>query len=79
MLLQVHDELVFEVPDKEIEKTKGAGQGDGERRRSRVPLVVDTGAADNWAAAHWSRLRSHRITLFSSSPRKRGSISCRSR
>jgi len=53
MLLQVHDELIFEVPNDEIEATaevvqrvmSGAAHLD-------VPLTVDTGSADNWAEAH---------------------------
>ena len=53
MLLQVHDELVFEVPEAEIEKTgavvrrvlEGAAHLD-------VALVVDIGVADDWAQAH---------------------------
>ena len=53
MLLQVHDELIFEVPNDEIDATaevarrvmSGAAHLD-------VPLIVDTGAADNWAEAH---------------------------
>jgi len=53
MLLQVHDELVFEVPEAEIDKTgavvrrimAGAAHLD-------VPLVVDIGVADDWAQAH---------------------------
>jgi DNA polymerase-1 len=53
MLLQVHDELVFEVPEAEAEATaavvtrvmEGAATLD-------VPLVVDTGLATTWAEAH---------------------------
>lgn len=53
MLLQVHDELIFEVPDKEVDDTtalvkqvmEGAAHLD-------VPLVVDAGAGANWAEAH---------------------------
>ncbi|MDP6819439.1 MAG: DNA polymerase I [Alphaproteobacteria bacterium] len=53
MLLQVHDELIFEVPEGEIEATaetarrvmQGAADLD-------VPLTVDTGSAANWAEAH---------------------------
>ncbi len=53
MLLQVHDELLFEVPKEEAEQTKqvvaDTMQGAAELA---VPLVVETGTAQNWAAAH---------------------------
>jgi DNA polymerase-1 len=53
MLLQVHDELLFEVPDKEIDKTKELARKVMEGAATlSVPLVVDTGVGDNWAAAH---------------------------
>jgi len=53
MLLQVHDELLFEVPDKEIDKTKDVTRKVMEGAATlSVPLVVDTGVGDNWAAAH---------------------------
>ena len=53
MLLQVHDELLFEVPDKEIDKTKTVTRTIMEGAASlTVPLVVETGVGDNWAAAH---------------------------
>jgi DNA polymerase-1 len=53
MLLQVHDELLFEVPDKEIDKTKDVARTVMESAaKLSVPLVVDTGVGDNWAAAH---------------------------
>jgi DNA polymerase I len=53
MLLQVHDELLFEVPDKEIDKTKDVARTVMEGAATlSVPLVVDTGVGDNWAAAH---------------------------
>ena len=53
MLLQVHDELLFEVPDKEIDQTKDVARKvmEGAAKLS-VPLVVETGVGDNWAAAH---------------------------
>ena len=52
-LQSVHDELLFEVPDKEIDKTKDLTRKvmEGAAKLS-VPLVVDTGVGDNWAAAH---------------------------
>ncbi len=57
MLLQVHDELVFEVPEKEVEKTlpvvtQVMEEAPLPRRRPRVPLQVDARAADNWDEAH---------------------------
>ena len=53
MLLQVHDELIFEVPDDEVEATAPVVKAvmEGAAHRS-VPLVVDTGVADSWADAH---------------------------
>ncbi|MFZ5778599.1 MAG: DNA polymerase I [Pseudomonadota bacterium] len=53
MLLQVHDELLFEVPDPEIEKTKEVARTVMEGAATlSVPLVVETGVGANWAAAH---------------------------
>ncbi len=53
MLLQVHDELLFEVPDAEMNKTKDVARKVMESAATlTVPLVVDTGVGDNWAAAH---------------------------
>ena len=57
MLLQVHDELVFECPeaeaDKLIETVKTTMQGAaGPSLQLSVPLVVDARAAGNWAEAH---------------------------
>ncbi len=53
LVMQVHDELVFEVPDDELEQV---------RRRApvlmsgvaelKVPLVADVGVGDNWDQAH---------------------------
>ena len=53
LIMQVHDELVLEVPDAEIERTR-------ENVRSLmqsvadldVPLVVDVGVGENWDKAH---------------------------
>ena len=53
MLLQVHDELLFEVPDKEIEAIKMVARKVMESAAAlSVPLVVDTGVGTTWAAAH---------------------------
>jgi DNA polymerase-1 len=57
MLLQVHDELIFEAPEKEVDATAELVRGVMERAslpavEISVPLVVDARAADNWDAAH---------------------------
>jgi DNA polymerase-1 len=57
MLLQVHDELVFEVPDDEIDATIPVIRNVMENAALpavslRVPLHVDARAADNWDEAH---------------------------
>jgi DNA polymerase-1 len=49
MLLQVHDELVFEVPDAEIEATRALVTELMESAfQLDVPLVVETGVGKNW-------------------------------
>ncbi len=53
MVMQVHDELVLEVPESELERVKpeverlmmGVAQLD-------VPLVVEAGVGENWEKAH---------------------------
>jgi DNA polymerase-1 len=53
LVLQVHDELVFEVPDDELAHVRerlpqcmtGVAQ-------LSVPLVVDVGTGANWEQAH---------------------------
>lgn len=53
MLLQVHDELVFEVPDEEIEATSKLVKRVMEGAATlSVPLTVDVGTGQNWADAH---------------------------
>tara|TARA_R110000868_G_scaffold218576_1_gene468978 strand:+ start:122145 stop:124883 length:2739 start_codon:yes stop_codon:yes gene_type:complete len=53
LLMQVHDELVFEVPRDEIEKTTGKVRSIMENVTSlSVPLRVDVGVAVNWEEAH---------------------------
>ena len=49
MLLQVHDELVFEAPPEEIDIIMGAVRREMEEAAVlSVPLVVDIGVGDNW-------------------------------
>ena len=53
MLLQVHDELVFEVPKSEIDATEELVKEIMEDvAHLEVPLVVDTGTGANWEQAH---------------------------
>ncbi|MFQ5765820.1 MAG: DNA polymerase, partial [Rhodospirillales bacterium] len=57
MLLQVHDELVFEVPNEEVEETtavvKKIMEGAAHPAVAlEVPLVVETGVGANWAEVH---------------------------
>ena len=53
MLLQVHDELVFEVPQSELEALKTMVQNEMENAYTlKVPLVVDIGVGANWLEAH---------------------------
>ncbi|MBD8530694.1 MULTISPECIES: DNA polymerase I [unclassified Massilia] len=53
MVMQVHDELVLEVPEAELELVKAklpalmAGVAE-----LKVPLVAETGVGNNWEAAH---------------------------
>ena len=53
LILQVHDELVFEVPDNELTgiKARLPGLMTGVASLS-VPLVVDIGVGPNWEQAH---------------------------
>jgi DNA polymerase-1 len=53
LIMQVHDELVLEVPDSELDRVKknverlmmGVAKLD-------VPLVVEAGVGENWEKAH---------------------------
>ncbi len=57
MLLQVHDELLFEVPKREVEETAQLVRQVMEGAplpalRLSVPLVAEAGSGANWAEAH---------------------------
>ncbi len=53
MLLQVHDELIFEVPTAEVDATKAVVKTIMEGAVTLdVPVVVDAGVGDSWAQAH---------------------------
>ena len=53
LIMQVHDELVLEVPEPELDEVK-----DNVRELMQnvatldVPLIVDAGVGDNWDQAH---------------------------
>jgi DNA polymerase-1 len=53
MIMQVHDELVFEVPEADVDdicarvRTSMSGVA-----KLEVPLVVDIGVGNNWEEAH---------------------------
>jgi DNA polymerase-1 len=49
MLLQVHDELVFECPPEEVEAVSALARREMEGAcELKVPMVVDVGVGDNW-------------------------------
>jgi DNA polymerase-1 len=50
MLLQVHDELVFEIPPEEVERIRELVRSIMEGvYELRVPLKVDVKTGPNWA------------------------------
>jgi len=52
MILQVHDELVFEVPKKEVEKTGQLVKAAMENAaKIDAPLIVEIGVGENWVDA----------------------------
>ncbi len=57
MLLQVHDELLFEVPEAEVEEAGAVVKEVMEGAalpvlELSVPLVAEIGVGDDWAEAH---------------------------
>jgi DNA polymerase I len=53
MLLQVHDELLFETPDDQADATAALARSVMQAAATlSVPLVVETGQGRTWAAAH---------------------------
>jgi DNA polymerase-1 len=56
MILQVHDELIFETPNEDVEDAKRLAKGEMEATGTKlglsVPLKVDLGTGPNWRAAH---------------------------
>ncbi|GMV51543.1 MAG: DNA polymerase I [Nitrospira sp. OLB3] len=56
MILQVHDELIFETPESDLERAKQLVKQEmeatGEALGLSVPLKVDVGVGKNWRVAH---------------------------
>jgi len=53
MIMQVHDELVFEVPESELDRvTKEVTNLMQDAANLDVPLLVEVGVGDNWDQAH---------------------------
>ena len=53
IIMQVHDELVLEVPESEMDEVKkGLSELMEGAAELLVPLVVDIGVGDNWDEAH---------------------------
>ena len=53
MLVQVHDELIFEIHKSELEKMKNIVKDEMENAFSlTVPLAVDVGVGESWFEAH---------------------------
>jgi DNA polymerase-1 len=53
MLLQVHDELLFEVPDAQLDETAAVVRRVMEGAVTlTVPLVAEAGSGATWAQAH---------------------------
>jgi DNA polymerase-1 len=52
LLLQVHDELVFEAPPQEVDQIRALAKTEMENvQKLDVPLLVDVGVGDNWRDA----------------------------
>jgi DNA polymerase-1 len=53
MIMQVHDELILEVPEHELKQvTVGLAERMENAASLKVPLVVDVGVGNNWDEAH---------------------------
>ena len=53
LILQVHDELVFDVPLEEVDLIKKIIIDKMENAyKLKVPLTVDLGVGNNWLEAH---------------------------
>ena len=53
MIMQVHDELIFEIKEQNVESDKNTIVDLMEKAVSLdVPLIVEAGVGENWDEAH---------------------------
>ena len=53
MIMQVHDELIFEIPQEQVEPASESIRSlMNNVAKLRVPLLVDVGVGNNWDEAH---------------------------
>ena len=58
MLLQIHDELIFETPKSEVKKISKmiidemTGVAKSDQHSFSIPLTVDLNTGDNWGTLH---------------------------
>ena len=58
MLLQIHDELIFEVPKTEVKRISKmiteemSGVAVSDQHSFSIPLTVDLNSGDNWGTLH---------------------------
>ncbi len=53
MIMQVHDELVFEIPESAVDTWVPLIKTEmGRAANLHVPLIVEVGVGDNWDTAH---------------------------
>ena len=58
MLLQIHDELIFETPKSEVNKISKiineemTSVANSEQHSFSIPLTVDLNSGDNWGSLH---------------------------
>ena len=58
MLLQIHDELIFETHKNEVEKlskiivNEMSSVANSDQHSFSIPLTVDLNVGDNWGALH---------------------------
>ncbi|MNR37976.1 DNA polymerase I [compost metagenome] len=64
MILQIHDELVFDVPPGEVKKLKiGIDKIMSQTTKLRVPLVVDIDIGRNLDQSHGLDIREQEVEL----------------